>query len=94
MATGRCAGCGFTDSSKKVEVHALACQGYLELFRTAPGQCLDPVVEQARYRNEEDTSEARAQRRDKRLSDRYAETEYLSDLAARRWQRPPDILAD
>ncbi len=94
MPTGRCSGCGYSDSCKKVEVHVLACAGYRQRFAEAPGQCLDPAAEHARFKAEEDTREARAERRDQRLSDRFAEMDRLAAHQVDRWRQPPDILAD
>lgn len=94
MPTGRCAGCGFTNSSKKVQVHVLDCSDYLALFRQSPQRCLDPDAEHARYKAEEDNSTARAKRRDRRLQDRFAELERQASIQATRWQQPKDILED
>ncbi len=94
MPTGRCAGCGFSDSCTKVKGHILGCPEYLALFRKTPERCLDPAAEHARFKAEDDTSEARAERRDQRLSDRFAEMDRLASIQAARWRQPKDILED
>lgn len=94
MPTGRCAGCGYNGSCKKVKAHILTCPDYLKLFRELPERCLEPAAEHARYKTEEDTSEARAERRDVRLQHRFAELERLQAAQVARWQRPKDILED
>lgn len=93
MALGRCAGCGRTGSCKKVEVHALTCPQYLELFRTQPERCLDPAAEHDRHK-EQNTSEARAAQRDIRLRARFAEMERQQNIQGQRWRKPKDILDD
>ncbi len=94
MPTGRCAGCTYTDSCRKVEVHILGCDSFHTLFRTQPERCLAPAAEYSRFKEHDDTSEARAERRDRRLSDRFAEMERLAAIQAARWRRPKDILED
>jgi hypothetical protein len=93
MPQGRCAGCGHSDSASKVAQHVLNCPAYLKLFREDPKRCLDPEAEYVRYREYDDTSEARAVRRDARLRDRFTEMERLQELARQRW-RAKDILED
>lgn len=94
MPTGRCPGCGTSGSCKKINSHVLTCPDFLRLFREHPERCLHPADEYARYKREEDTSEARAGRRERRLSDRFAEMERIAQIAAARWRRPKDILED
>lgn len=94
MAVGRCAGCGFTDSVRKVAVHIVDCPRYRDLFTTQPHRCLDPEAEHHRYQAEDDTEEARTARRQERLSARVAQAEQHQTLHTRRWRRPPDILDD
>jgi len=93
VPTGRCAGCGFSDACTKVKTHVLSCPDYLALFLRTPELCLDPAAEHARFKAE-DTSEARAERRNRRLSDQFAELERLATLQAARWRQPKDILED
>ncbi len=96
MATGRCAGegCGYTAAALRVNAHVLTCSSYLELFRTDPGRCLTPEAEYARYKEIEDSPDARARRRDIRLRQRYAESERMAPLREDRWVIGNDILAD
>jgi hypothetical protein len=94
MSAGRCAGCGQTDSCKKVELHVLGCPEYLRLYREDPERCLDPAAEYRRYKAQDDTSEARAARRDLRLQRRFADLEAQHSAQASRWVRPKDILED
>lgn len=94
MAMGRCSGCGLVGSCKKVEIHVLTCPSYLTLFRTEPERCLDPASEQQRYKTHEDTSQARAARRDTRLRHRFAEMDRHQSMQAQRWRTPKDILEE
>ncbi len=94
MAAGRCAGCGLTASERRVKLHVLDCPDFLELFRQHPQRCLDPQDEYLRYKTEDDTSEARAGRRDERLRQRFAEQDERQSREDRRWLPEPDILAD
>lgn len=94
MPAGRCSGCGHTDSCRKVEVHALSCAAYLELFRTDPKQCLDPAAEQERYLDQEGSRQARADRREVRVSAQIADLQRRQQRQAQRWVRPKDILDD
>lgn len=91
---GRCAGCGCTDSVKKIKSHVMTCPQYIELYRSEPSRCLDPEAEYHRHRNDEGTSEARAQRRHLRLTDSFTDMERRQALQAARWRRPKDILDD
>lgn len=91
---GRCAGCGLTGSSKKVSAHVLTCPDFLALYRSEPGRALDPEAEHQRHRLENDTSEARAQRRDLKLRARFAEMERRQALSTDRWRQPKDLLED
>lgn len=88
---GRCSGCGLTDSSKKVTAHIGTCPDYIRLFGSEPGQCLDPEAEYRKHR-EADTFEARAERRDERLQERFAEMERLHAIQVARWRTPRCIL--
>lgn len=92
--TGRCAGCGLTDSPKKVRLHVMTCPDYLALHHSEPGRALDPEAEYERHRTEDNTSEARAERRDLKLRTRFAETQRRQSAQADRFRRPRDILAD
>jgi hypothetical protein len=94
MPAGRCSGCGLNDSARKVALHVLTCSRYLDLFRQDPARCLDPAAEYERYRTEELNPEARAERRDVRLRDRFAELDRQQAVQADRWRTPPDLLDD
>lgn len=93
MPSGRCSGCGHSDSPKKVSTHVVSCPQYLLLHQTDPALCLSPAAEAEKYRRE-NTAEARAARRDTRLHHRFAELDRLQAAQANRWQRPPDLLDD
>lgn len=93
MPSGRCSGCGFSDSSKKVAVHISTCQGYLNLHLTEPSRCLSPAEEAERHRRA-DTAQARAHRRDQRLRVRFAELDQQVRTQGERWRTPPDLLDD
>jgi hypothetical protein len=94
MAAGRCAGCGHTETVRKVELHILTCQHYLTLFRSEPGRCLAPEAELQRHRTHDNTSEHRAARRDDRLRHQFADLDRQQQRSVARWRTPPDILAD
>lgn len=91
MAQGRCVGCGHIGSSAQVGIHVLTCLEYLALYRTSPENCLDPETAYQRHRQE--TSQARAERRDQRLG-RYEAIDRQHELEAARWKTPADILED
>jgi hypothetical protein len=91
---GRCAGCGRQGSARQVKIHILACQEYAALHQVAPEKCLGPDEEYARYKAQDDSPDARAERRDERLQRRFAELDQQQQMEARRWQPEPDILAD
>jgi hypothetical protein len=92
MATGRCAGCGRTDSHRKISLHIVDCHKYLELFQQHPERCLAPVAEHERYRTEDNSPVARAEQRGTRLTARFAEINQHHQRTAARWRRPKDIL--
>lgn len=94
MAAGRCAGCGYTSSTRKTELHVLSCPDYLALYREHPDKALDPAAELVRHQTEEDTREVRAERRGRRLTKRYAELERAYAQQTARFASPPDILDD
>lgn len=94
MAAGRCAGCGLIDSSKKVGLHVMMCPQYLALYNSEPDRALDPEAEYERHQTEDNTSEARAERRDVKLRQRFAETHRRQSTQADRFKRPKDILED
>lgn len=94
MAAGRCAGCGQTDSIRKIQIHVNGCREFIDLFRVNPERCLDPVAEYDRYKAEDDSPEARAERRDGRLQQRFADLDQRQTRAAQRWSPERDILAD
>lgn len=91
MPSGRCSGCGHTDSSKKVAAHITTCPAYLDLYLTEPQRCLSPSAEARRHRTA-DTAQARAQRRDLRLRHRFAELDQQVRTQIDRWRTPPDLL--
>jgi hypothetical protein len=92
MATGRCAGCGRTDSLRKITVHIIECADYAALYERDPGLALTPQAEYDRFRREDDTPEAHARQRDQRLKARFAEINRAQAASASRWACPPDIL--
>ncbi len=91
MATGRCAGCGRTDSLRKVGLHIVECEAYIKVFLHHPERALDPAAEYERHRTE-NTPEVRAEARGHRLHARFAEIARQQAASASRWARPPDIL--
>lgn len=92
MAAGRCAGCGRTDSLRKISTHIVDCPSYLNLFEHDPGRCLTPAAEYHRHRTEDNTPVAKAEQRGTRLAVRFAEINRQQLACVARWQRPPDIL--
>lgn len=92
MATGRCSGCGRTDSLRKIRLHILHCTRYEHLFHHEPDRALDPAAEHQRYQAEERNPEARAEQRGERLEVRFAAINRHQATSATRWARPPDIL--
>lgn len=94
MAAGRCAGCGRTGAVRKIQAHALTCQKYITLYATSPQRCLDPEAEYIRYQTEDNSPEARAERRDARLRERFSHLDAAAARQAQRWQIPKDILDD
>lgn len=91
MAAGRCSGCGRTDSVRKINLHIIECEDYVDLYLHDPARALTPAAEFERHRNE-DTPEARAVARGARLQARFAEINKQQAASATRWARPPDIL--
>lgn len=92
MPTGRCAGCGWIASSRRVNQHILACKHYLDLFRSSPEQAREPEAEYVRFKTEDSAGEA-AKRRDERLRKRFAEMDKIQSFQATRWN-VKDILDD
>jgi hypothetical protein len=92
MATGRCSGCGRTDSLRKISTHIVDCFAYLDLFQRDPARALGPAAEYERYRAEDRSPEARAEQRGERLQVRFAEINRQQAVSASRWAKPPDIL--
>lgn len=92
MAAGRCAGCGRTDSARKVAVHVLACKAFIDVFEQDPERALTPEAELDRFRREDDTPEAKAVARGLRLEERFAAINRQQQVSASRWVTPPDIL--
>lgn len=93
MAQGRCAGCGYSASCAQVGSHILTCPDYLALYRADPEKCLGPEAEHQRHK-QENTSEAQAERRDRRLGDRYDEMDRLREKEVARWRKPDDLLEE
>lgn len=89
---GRCAGCGRTDSLRKISLHIVSCEQYINLFLTEPERCLGPAAEFERFCVEENSAVARAEQRGSRLAVRFAEINKQQSRSAARWQRPKDIL--
>jgi len=92
MAAGRCAGCGRTDSQRKISLHLVDCPQYIDLFQRQPERCLAPAAEYERFRNEDNSVVARAEQRGTRLAARFADINRHQAASAARWARPPDIL--
>lgn len=92
MAAGRCAGCGRADSLRKISLHMIECQAYIELFKHNPARALGPAEEYERHRREDTTPEARAVARGHRLRLRFADINRQQQASVSRWATPPDIL--
>ncbi len=92
MPLGRCSGCGETDSPRKISLHVLSCDRYLDVYASHPDCALDPVAEFERFRSEDDSPEARARRRGERLQARFAEINHWQAASTSRWRKPSDIL--
>jgi hypothetical protein len=92
MAAGRCAGCGRTNSLRKISLHMIDCVKYRELFEKDPVHAPGPAEEYQRHRREDTTPEARAVQRGLRLHTRFAEINRQQAHSAARWATPSDIL--
>lgn len=92
MPAGRCAGCGRNDSARKISLHMIECQQYIDLFEQQPDRALSPEAEYQRHRREDLTPEARAARRSDRLTARFADINRHHAASTSRWATPPDIL--
>lgn len=91
MPAGRCAGCGRTESMRKISLHIVECGRYIDLYARHPERALAPVAEYDRYRRE-NTPEARAEQRGQRLHARFAEINRQQAASVTRWTTPPDLL--
>ncbi len=94
MPSGRCAGCGYTNSDRKTAQHVIACDDFTVLFQSNPGKALNPIAEYRRHKTEEMTADARAARRDVRLTATFEQLSIQQDLQTKRWRTPKDILED
>lgn len=92
MAQGRCAGCGRVDSLRKISLHIVGCEKYIDLYANDPERCLAPVAEFERFCVEDNSAIARAERRGTRLAERFAQINEHQQRSAARWARPKDIL--
>lgn len=93
MAQGRCAGCGKTGTScKGMKNHIMSCPEYIQLYQKDPSKALEPGPEFARWQREENSEEARAEAKDKRLAARFAALDVKRDKQSSRWATPPDLL--
>lgn len=91
---GRCAGCAYTDSTRKVAAHLLTCERYIALYHADPARALDPDAEYRRHRAAESSIAARTGRRDARLRSRYRQIAVQYAQQTDRWKTPADILDD
>lgn len=95
MPHGRCAGCGKTDvSARKIAAHTMECGDFAELFRSSPSRALDPEAEHVRWQASGLKQRAVEEARDERLGSRALELDEARRRSIRRWERPPDPLAD
>ena len=92
MSSGRCAGCGFTDSTRRTGQHIMTCPQYLHLYATTPDRCLDPRREYQRHRAYTSTTAGAAARRDDRLRHRFAQLDHRAGL--HRARTPADRQVD
>lgn len=81
MAAGRCAGCGKTGSSCKIDGHAMECPDWLELFRTEPDRALDAAAEYRRWKADDRADERDARRELVTVQGEAARTASLSRFA-------------
>lgn len=88
VSNGRCVGCGRTGAIRKIQIHVTTCPQYLERFRT--GTATDPAEEF--LRQPDDSAAVRAQARDIRLRNRFAELDHQQRQQQRRWMTPKDPL--
>lgn len=74
--------------------HVVTCPSYLALFKTDASKALSPEAEYLRWKEEEDNEDIRAERKDVRLQERFADMDRRRELQKDRWTPPPDLLAD
>jgi hypothetical protein len=95
MAKGKCAGCGVQKNSSKImNQHIVVCEKYLEIYKIDPSRALSPEAEFLRYQNEDNNEEAKAERKDKRLSSIFEEIDTKREAQTLRWKKPKSILDD
>lgn len=95
MSAGRCAGCGFTNSScKLVRSHVMNCEEYLALWRDSPDKALSPEDEFARYSESGDAASDKQTKKDDALDARFRKLQEVRDQQVARMVKPPDPLDD
>lgn len=92
MTAGRCAGCGYTNSScKTVRAHVLSCPEYRKVWQTDRARALDPEAEWTRWTQEEGSPEAKEAERDRTREWWREVNQRVSAQQESRWE-PQDIL--
>lgn len=81
-------------SSRKVAAHTMECSEFAELFRISPEKALGPEAEFVRWQASGVKQRAVEEARDDRLGSRALELDEARRKSIRRWQTPPDPLAD
>lgn len=88
MTKGRCAGCGYEDSSIRVADHTMDCPEFAKLYREAPDKALDPEVEYTRHQEYLLTPEGRKENDERVAKVRagyQAEADRRNELDRERW---------
>lgn len=79
-------------SLRKVTTHVVVCPDYAQLYREDPARALSPEDEYNRWKVEDHSPEARAERKDQKQQDMWVKLDRSRDASDKRWATPPDIL--
>jgi hypothetical protein len=93
MPAGRCAGCGYSDTLRRTQLHVLTCPDYLARYAAEPASAPDPATAMAAHQAA-NTAEQRAMARDGRLRERFVDLDRRQTRQRERWSTPADILDD
>ena len=81
---GRCAGCGYTDSARKVSLHIMTpCPRWVALWAEDPALALDPEAEYERWAREDRQAE-KDQAREEKVAATNAARDAMADRFATR----------